>query len=214
MTCFVLFPRGRVNQVWHLKQGIYSSAEHVAPERGCNKNQRAAKPWIHLSPRGTGKGGGFLTILFFHLFFCKNILKWNIKTCRSAFRSKPKEFHMAVLLTEYVIHVGWVLSLSPVSPGREEAPVVTASLIVPFLPVVKGQILNANWHSLQACIIYEARVRNWKDSYNQYEHKQNILLAISATQRGCPSLVITLNIFFTFLNCNSQCLAVCLVGFF
>lgn len=120
---------------------------------------------------------------------------------------------MTVLVTVYVIHIGGVLSLSPVTPGREEAPVVTTSLIVTFLPVVKGQILRADWHSVQGYIIYEARVRKWKDSYNQYEHKQNIQLAISATQRGCSCLVITLHIFFTFLHCNSQGLVVC-CGFF
>lgn len=149
------------------------------------------------------------SLFLFSSIFCKNILKRNSKTSRSAFRSKCKEFHMAVLVAEFVIHIGWVLSLPPISPGRQEAPVVTVSLIVPFFLVAKGQILSASWHSLQGCIIYEACVRNWKDSYNQYEHKQNIQLAISATQRGCPCLVITLHIFFTFLNCNSQGLVVC-----
>lgn len=110
---------------------------------------------------------------------------------------------MAMLVTEYSIHVGQVLSLSLVFPGREEVPVVIASLHVPFLPVVTGQILNANWHSLQECIIYEEHARNWKDSYNQYQHKQNIQPSISATECGCPCLVITPNTFFTFLNCNS-----------
>lgn len=77
---------------------------------------------------------------WFSSFLCKNILKWNIKMCCFAFRSKPKDFLMAVLVTEYIIHIGSALSLSPISPGRKKAPVVSASLTVLFLPVVKGQI--------------------------------------------------------------------------
>lgn len=104
---------------------------------------------------------------------------------------------------------GRVLSLSHVSPGKEETPVDTLSFIIPPLQVVTGQILSANWHTLQGCIIYEACVRNLKDSYSQYEHKQNTQLGVSAIQRGCSCLVIALHIFFTFLNCNTWGLVVC-----
>jgi len=60
------------------------------------KNKRAAKApgcFHHPGDLERGVASSWSPIAS---FFCKKILKWNIKACCSAFVSKPKEFHMVV----------------------------------------------------------------------------------------------------------------------
>lgn len=82
-------------------------------ERGCNEKQRTAKALVMFVTRGNWGAGWLPHHPISSAFFCKNVLKWNIKMGYSSFRSRPKEFHIEVLTIEYYIHIGWVLSLFP-----------------------------------------------------------------------------------------------------